>query len=78
MMAILMYFNQIRESATEVEYKFGPTKDNLHHHLTIVKQTWTTLVPTGQPEGLTREMAGWIMHRQKQKGEWPKTGALMA
>ncbi|GAJ80703.1 hypothetical protein NBRGN_029_00310 [Nocardia brasiliensis NBRC 14402] len=74
-MALLIYFNQIRDDPTEVEYRFGETRDNLDRSLIIDKTDNT--VRTAQPEdGIFRSAAGQILIRAKREKTWPPNGVI--
>ncbi|MFI6165257.1 hypothetical protein ACIBCN_00580 [Nocardia sp. NPDC051052] len=47
-MALLIYYNQIRNDPNEVEYQFGDLRDALDRNLIIDKTNES--VRTGQPE----------------------------
>ncbi|WP_433663007.1 hypothetical protein ACQPW1_13220 [Nocardia sp. CA-128927] len=74
-MALLIYYNQIRNDPTEMEYRFGPTRDNLDRTLIIDKTTNT--VRTNQPEdGIFRATAGRIAIRAQRERTWPQSGVI--
>ncbi|TLF72101.1 hypothetical protein [Nocardia cyriacigeorgica] len=74
-MALLVYYNKIRDDPNEVEYQFGETRNNLDRTLTIDKSTETAR--SDQPEdGIFRTTAGRIMHRARREKEWPQNGTI--
>jgi hypothetical protein len=74
-MALLVYYNQIRNDPNEVEYQFGETRDNLHRTLVIDKTSEAAL--PGQPEdAIFRTTVGRIVHRARREKEWPRNGMI--
>ncbi|WP_181064835.1 hypothetical protein [Nocardia nova] len=74
-MALLIYYNQIREDPHEVEYRFGETREALDRTLTIDKANNTP--HTDQPEDVIfRSAAGQIMLRAKREKQWPRNGVI--
>lgn len=74
-MALLIYYNQIRNTPDEVEYRFGETREALDRTLTIDKANNTPR--TDQPEDVIfRSAAGQIMLRAKREKQWPSNGVI--
>ncbi|WP_433523846.1 hypothetical protein ACQPZ2_00845 [Nocardia pseudovaccinii] len=74
-MALLIYYNRIRNDPNEVEYQFGETRDNLDRILTI--DTTNNTARTDQPEDVIfRSAAGQIMLRAKREKAWPENGVI--
>lgn len=74
-MALLVYFNQIRNSPTEVEYQFGATRENLSRTVTIDKAT-RTVHTTGPEDAMSRIAAGQIIRRAAREKTWPQNGVI--
>ncbi|WP_446224602.1 hypothetical protein ACTWPB_05435 [Nocardia sp. IBHARD005] len=70
-MAHLMYFKKVRDELTEVEYVWGPSRDELDSSVVIDKTTFAALPgppgysPTGQ-----------IILRARRGSEWPEVGVI--
>jgi len=74
-MALLIYYNQIRNDPDEVEYQFGETREHLDRLLTIDKAN--NAARTDQPEDVIfRSAAGQIMLRAKRERAWPQHGVI--
>jgi hypothetical protein len=74
-MALLIYYNQIRNDPNEAEYQFGETRDNLDRTLTIDKAN--NSAHTDQPEDVIfRSTAGQILLRAKREKAWPQNGVI--
>ncbi|CAM4484437.1 hypothetical protein NONI108955_33910 [Nocardia ninae] len=74
-MALLIYYNQIRNDPNEVEYQFGETRDTLDRTLTIDKTNHTAQTATPE-DGIFRTAAGQIMIRAKREKTWPPNGVI--
>ncbi|MGF0315349.1 hypothetical protein [Nocardia fluminea] len=69
-MAHLMYFKKIRDELTEVEYRWGPSREQLDSSLVIDKRTFAAL--PGPPDS----PAGQIILRARRGSEWPEVGVI--
>jgi hypothetical protein len=69
-MAHLMYFKKIRDELTEVEYLWGPSREQLDSSLVIDKRTFAAL--PGPPDS----PAGQIILRARRGSEWPEVGVI--
>ncbi|MFD6107643.1 hypothetical protein ACFWFQ_33835 [Nocardia salmonicida] len=74
-MALLVYYNQIRNDPSEVEYRFGETRDNLDRTL-IIDKTNEAALPGQSEDGIFRTTVGRIIHRARREKEWPKNGMI--
>lgn len=72
-MAQLMYFKKVRDELTEVEYLWGPSREQLDSSLVIDKTTFAALPG---PPGYTP--AGQIILRARRASEWPEVGVIAA
>ncbi|MBW0274586.1 hypothetical protein ATM97_21630 [Nocardia sp. MH4] len=70
-MATLVYFKKVRDETTEVEYHFGPSRDQLDSALVIDKTTFSALPG---PPGYSP--AGQIILRARRASEWPEVGVI--
>jgi hypothetical protein len=74
-MALLVYYNKVRDDGTEVEYRVGESRDNLDRNLVIDKTSGTAR--TDQTEdGIFRATAGRIIHRARREQVWPQYGVI--
>ncbi|MFI6046442.1 hypothetical protein ACIA8C_32820 [Nocardia sp. NPDC051321] len=74
-MALLIYYNQIRNDPNEVEYQFGDLRDALDRNLIIDKTNES--VRTDQPEdGIFRAVCARIMIRAHTAQVWPQNGVI--
>ncbi|MFD3510604.1 hypothetical protein [Nocardia sp. NPDC058666] len=70
-MAQLMYFKKIRDDLTEVEYVWGPSREQLDSSLVIDKTTFAALPG---PPGYSP--AGQIILRARRGSDWPEVGVI--
>ncbi|WP_280255337.1 hypothetical protein [Nocardia wallacei] len=77
-MALMVFYNQIRDDQNEVEYLFGATEKHLDRRLIIDKQTRQIRDPDNKGDGLPMETAGHIFHRFRKEGTWPTRGLIQA
>lgn len=74
-MAMLVYYNKIRDDPNEVAYQFGETRNNLDRTVTIDKATQTPR--SNQPEdGIFRTTTSRIVHRALREKAWPQNGMI--
>ncbi|WP_194837433.1 hypothetical protein [Nocardia sp. XZ_19_369] len=74
-MALLIYYNQLRDDPSEVEYEFGGDRENLDRTLIIDKAHET--VRTDQAEdGIFRAAAGRIIGQAHREKSWPQSGVI--
>ncbi|MFE9786157.1 hypothetical protein ACFYO7_12320 [Nocardia salmonicida] len=70
-MAQLMYFKKVRDERTEVEYHWGPSREQLDSSVVIDKTTFAALPG---PPGYSP--AGQIILRARRGSEWPEVGVI--
>lgn len=75
-MAIFVKFKKVRETETEVAYRYGHSEDDLPSELTISKAN-----PKGPPiAGPDDAVAQWViaraLYRHGQTHSWPEGGVI--
>ena len=70
-MAKLTYFKKVRDEIGEVEYRFGPSREDLDSTVVIDKTTFAA-VPGTPPS----TPAGQIILRARRASEWPEVGVI--
>jgi hypothetical protein len=75
-LAILVYFEQVRDDELEVEYRFGfPTLDR---RLVIRKDTGEGTPAEGERDKACRDVFVKITRHREKEGRWPMRGGHQA
>lgn len=77
-MALMVFYDRIREDPTEVEYRFGTREEHLDQRLIIDKQARTFRDQDDRTQGITRAVASRIFGRYRAEGTWPVRGMIQA
>lgn len=77
-MALLMFFDRMRETPTQVEYRVETTVTDHNRTLVIDKQTREFQTTNSPMDGMARATAGRILHKFRTEGAWPKGGIIQS
>jgi hypothetical protein len=75
-MAVYAEYEKVRETETEVEYRFGDPE--LDRQLIINKRDGTCRATGGMADPTAEGLAGMLLHRGRADSTWPDQGTLMA
>lgn len=75
-MALLIYYNRVRDEPDEAEYRFGETKESTDRTLIIDKTRRTARTGEGRPDAVSRAAAGRIIVRAQRENAWPRNGMV--
>jgi hypothetical protein len=75
-MALLAWYEKVRETTAQVEYRFGyPELDRL---LVIAKADRSCRATGGMSDATVQTLAGKLIFEALSEGSWPERGTLAA
>jgi hypothetical protein len=75
-MAIFVKFKKVRETETEVAYRYGHSEDDLPSELTISKANPKGPPVAGPDDPVTQWVIARALYRYSQTQTWPEGGVI--
>lgn len=77
-MARFVVFRKIRETETEVEYRFGSKETELNRAVVINKQAMTFVPTEGKDDSTVDAVVGKVSRRHSEIKTWPGGGTIQS